>query len=403
MKIVVAHNFYQQPGGEDQVFAAETELLESYGHKPVRFIMHNDEIDGMNRVQLAIKTTWNRDSAARLGEVVKEHKPDVVHFHNTFPLISPAAYSAARKGGAAVVQTLHNFRMLCPNAVFFREGKICESCLGKAIPLPGVLHRCYRGSLAASAMCATTLTAHRALGTWKNAVDLYITPSESARRKFIEGGLPAEKIVVKPHFLPTDPGVGTGDGNYAVFVGRLSFEKGIETLLAAWKELRARLPLKIIGDGPLADEVRDAVMTDPRIEWLGRKSLNEIYDIVGRAKMLIFPSQCYETFGRVAIEAYARGTPVVATDHGAMADVVDQGRTGLRFAPGSPRDLADRVQELLDQPARLAHMREQARREFETKYTAPSNYERLMRIYEDAIARSARISLPLPVLRERAG
>jgi glycosyltransferase involved in cell wall biosynthesis len=388
MKIIVAHNFYQQPGGEDQVFAAETELLESYGHKPVRFIMHNDEIDGMSRISLALKTTWNRASKQKLAEVIADVKPDVVHFHNTFPLISPAAYAAAREGGAAVVQTLHNFRLLCPNAVFFRDGKVCEDCLHKKMKLPGVINKCYRGSFAASAMCATSVAIHNLAGTWRNAVDLYITPSESAKRKFVEGGLPTEKIVVKPHFLPTDPGVGTGDGDYAVFVGRLSFEKGVETLLAAWEKLAANCPLKIIGDGPLGPQVEAAVKGDPRIEWLGRKSLNEIYDMVGRAKMLIFPSQCYETFGRVAIEAYARGTPVVATDHGAMADVVDQNRTGLRFAPGSAQDLADRVQQLLDQPELLARMRVQARREFEMKYTAPANYERLMRIYEDAIARA---------------
>jgi glycosyltransferase involved in cell wall biosynthesis len=388
VKIIVAHNFYQQPGGEDQVFAAETELLESYGHKPVRFIMHNDEIDGMSRISLAMKTTWNRQSKAKLADVIRDVKPDIVHFHNTFPLISPSAYAAAREGGAAVVQTLHNFRLLCPNAVFFRDGKVCEDCLHKKSKLPGVINKCYRGSFAASAMCATSLTIHNLAGTWRNAVDTYITPSESAKRKFVEGGLPAEKIVVKPHFLPSDPGIGAGDGDYAVFVGRLSFEKGIETLLAAWEKLAANCPLKIIGDGPLASQVQSAVARDPRIEWLGRKSLNEIYEIVGRAKMLIFPSQCYETFGRVAIEAYARGTPVVATDHGAMADVVDQGRTGLRFAPGSPQDLADRVQQLLDEPSLLARMRVQARREFETKYTAPANYERLMRIYENAISRA---------------
>jgi glycosyltransferase involved in cell wall biosynthesis len=295
------------------------------------------------------------------------------------------------------VQTLHNFRLLCPNAVFFRDGKVCEDCLHKKMKLPGVINKCYRGSFAASAMCATSVAVHNLAGTWRNAVDLYITPSESAKRKFVEGGLPAEKIVVKPHFLPTDPGVGPGDGDYAVFVGRLSFEKGVETLLAAWEKLAANCPLKIIGDGPLGPKVEAAVKADPRIEWLGRKSLNEIYDIVGRAKMLIFPSQCYETFGRVAIEAYARGTPVVATDHGAMADVVDQNRTGLRFAPGSPQDLADRVQQLLDQPALLANMRVQARREFETKYTAPANYERLMRIYDDAIAR-AHGTVAAPVL-----
>ena len=151
MKIIVAHNFYQQPGGEDQVFAAETELLETYGHKPVRFIMHNDEIDGMSRIALAMKTTWNRSSKQKLADVIADVKPDIVHFHNTFPLISPAAYSAVGSQGAAVVQTLHNFRLLCANSLLFRDGKPCEECLGRAIPLPAVRHKCYRESRLATA------------------------------------------------------------------------------------------------------------------------------------------------------------------------------------------------------------------------------------------------------------
>ena len=276
--------------------------------------------------------------------------------------------------------------MLCPGANFYRDGKVCEDCLHKSLPLGGVKHKCYRDSTAASAATATMLSFHRLIGTWNNAIDAYITPTSFARGKFIEGGLPPQKIVVKPNFVHPDPGVGAGGGGYAIYVGRLSHEKGLDTLLAGWKILGGDLPLKIVGDGPLADDVRSAVANNPAIEWLGRRDLDEVYDLIGHAELLIMPSNCYETFGRVAAEAYAKGTPVIASDHGAPADIVDHGRTGLRFTPGDGADLAAKVREALADRNKLAEMRRAARAEFEAKYTGPRNHEMLMAVYQQARA-----------------
>ncbi|HEX4125756.1 MAG TPA: glycosyltransferase family 4 protein [Tepidisphaeraceae bacterium] len=385
MKVLVAHNFYQQPGGEDQVFDAEVALLRRFGHDARRFVMHNDAVDGMGRIALVRATIWNRRTYRDLREQVRTERPDVVHFHNTFPLISPAAYSAARAGGAAVVQTLHNFRLLCPGALLYRDGKVCEECIGRTVPWPGVAHKCYRHSAPASATVAVSLTVHRAVGTFDNAVDLYIAPTESARRKFVQGGLPENKIFVKPNFVDPDPGPGEGNGGYAVFVARLSHEKGLHTLLSAWEKLGARVPLKIIGDGPLAGEVAAAAERFEHIEWRGHQPLADVYDIIGRAKFCIFPSECYETFGRVVVEAFSKGTPVIASRLGAMADLVDHGRTGLLFNPGNAEDLAAQVRRLLNNPAVLDSMRREARAEYVSKYTGEANHRQLMKLYDLAL------------------
>jgi len=244
-----------------------------------------------------------------------------------------------------------------------------------------VVHKCYRGSRTATGVVAAALSVHRARGTYRDTVDLYIAPSESARAKFVAGGLPAEKLVVKPNFVDPDPDVGDGSGGYAVFVGRLSYEKGLDTLLAAWR-MSPGVPLKIIGDGPLAPLVREASATNPAIKWLGRLPPQQVYDVIGRAGFLVFPSPCYETFGRVAVEAFAKGTPVIASAHGGMADVVTHGRTGLLFAPGNPAALAAAVRHLLEIDPRS--MRDAARREYECKYTGDRNHEMLLAAYQRA-------------------
>jgi glycosyltransferase involved in cell wall biosynthesis len=313
---------------------------------------------------------------------VRTEKPQVVHFHNTFPLISPAAYYAVKAEGVPVVQTLHNYRLFCTNAYFFRDGSVCEDCFGKALPWPGVLHACYRDSRAASATVAAMLTSHRALQTWTKMVDTYIVLTEFERQKFIQGGLPAEKLTVKPHFVHPDPGVGEGSGHYALFIGRLSPEKGVDTLLSAWEYIKEEVCLKIVGDGPLAPRVAEVARRVPGVEWLGQQPLEEVYRLMGGAHVLVFPSELYETFGRVAIEAFAKGTPVVASRIGAVAEVVDHGRTGLHFRPGDPKDLAQRVEWALSHPVELARMRREARAEFEAKYTVDRNYQMIRRIYE---------------------
>jgi len=384
--VLLSHNHYQQPGGEDQVFAAEGDLLEKRGHQVLRYTAHNDRIARMSRLALAKTTVWNSEAYREVRALIRRERPQVAHFHNTFPLISPAAYHAARAEGVPVVQTLHNYRLLCPNALFFREGRVCEDCLGKTVPWPGVVHACYRESRTASGTVAAMLTAHRVRGTWKETPDVYVALTEFARQKFIQGGLPAEKIVVKPNFLSHDPGAGEGRGDYFLFVGRLSREKGVDTLLSAWERLGKGFRLKVVGDGPLAPEVARAAERISGVEWLGRQTGDQVLGLMKDARALLFPSVWYEGFPMVFVEAYAVGLPMIASDLGSMSSLVDPGRTGLHFHPSDSRDLASQVEWASRNPEKLGRMRAAARTEFETRYTASQNYRLLMDIYERAMA-----------------
>lgn len=382
MRILSVHNRYQIRGGEDECYEAEVSLLREKGHDVSLYEENNDRVAELSKVQLATKTIWSHESYQTVRQQLSQHPYDVMHVQNFFPLISPSVYYAARAAKVPIVQTLHNYRLLCSNALFFRGGKVCEDCLGKLIPYPGVQHGCYRENRVATAGVATSLTLHRLVQTWTKTVDLYVALTEFARQKFIQGGLPAEKIVVKPHFIHPDPEPGSGSGNYALFVGRLSVEKGLDTLLQAWETLGNHIPLKIIGDGPLSDRVQAVAAQFPNIEWVGRKPLAEVYSLMGEATFLVFPSQWYETFGRVAVEAFAKGTPVIAANIGAIAELVDAGRTGLHFRPGDPDDLIDQVKWVLAHPEQLGQMRRAARAEFEAKYTVGGNYQELINIYK---------------------
>lgn len=382
MHILSIHNNYQIRGGEDESRESEEHLLREMGHQVDAYEEHNDRVAEQGGAQLALRTVWCREAHQTVKQQLRKSTYDVVHVQNFFPLISPSVYYAAKAEKVPVVQTLRNYRLLCPNALFFRDGHVCEDCLGKFVPYPGVLHSCYRGNRAASGATATMLTVHRAKGTWTNMVDAYIALTEFARQKFIEGGIPAEKIVVKPNFIHPHPSPGEGRGGYALYVGRLSMEKGLDTLLAAWENHRTQMPLKIVGDGPLAPQVAEITKRLPQVEWLGRKPMTEVHVLMGEAMALIFPSKWYETFGRVAVEAFAKGTPVIAAHIGAIAELVDHSRTGLHFCPGDSVDLAAQVEWLLAHPKELAQMRREARAEFEAKYTAQQNYRKLIEIYE---------------------
>jgi glycosyltransferase involved in cell wall biosynthesis len=238
------------------------------------------------------------------------------------------------------------------------------------------------------------IAAHRLMGTWRNAVDAYIALSEFSRRKFLEGGLPADKIAVKSNFAYPEPGTGAGNGGYAVYVGRLSAEKGVETLLRAWQSLGKAVPLTIAGDGPLAPAVQEAAAQNAAIQWLQGVSHENVYDLIGAAAFLILPSQCYEgALPRVVIEAFAKGTPVVVSRLGAMAEIVDDRRNGLRFDPGNPEDLAAKVRCLFLDSSALKQMRRAARETFDQNFTADANHEVLMAIYARAVDRYSRHDL----------
>ena len=317
MKIITLHNYYQQQGGEDVVFEGESALLTRNSHLVKMFCRHNNLIKNMSPLAVAAATIYSRGSYARVRREIREWRPAIAHFHNTFPLISPAAYKAAGDERAAVVQTLHNYRLLCPGALFYRDHHVCEECLGKAVPYPGILHGCYRGNRLATAGVAAMLATHRILRTWHKRVDMYIALTRFARRKFIEGGLPADRIALKPNFVHPDPGPGQGRGGYALFVGRLSEEKGVKILMTAWERLGGAVPLKIVGDGPLKEDVSNFAARFPKVAYLGRKQLHQVHELMGEAYVLVFPSTWYETFGLVAIESFARATPVISSYLGA--------------------------------------------------------------------------------------
>ena len=385
MKILLAHNQYQQPGGEDQSVSAEIAMLEAFGHEVIQYRIHNDSIKEMSSLGIAARTIWNQTSFREVRELIRTHRPDIAHFNNTFPLISPAAYYAAQAEGVPVIQTLRNYRLMCPSAFFLRNQQVCEACLGRVIAWPAVLHRCYRQSRSATAVVAFMLTTHRLVRTWRNAVDVYIALTNFGRDTYIRGGLPEEKIVIKPNFVFPDPGPGNGQGGYAIFVGRLSEEKGIQLLLNAWSRLKKEIPLKIVGSGPLEPLVREAASRDPRIECIGHMPSGQVANLVGEASFLVFPSLWYEGMPRTIIEAFAKGTPVIGSKLGAMQDLISHDRTGFHFQPGNASELASLVDSVWGNLARLEPMRLAARIEYENHYSYESNHERLINIYQQAM------------------
>jgi glycosyltransferase involved in cell wall biosynthesis len=387
MRVLMAHNAYQQRGGEDESTAMETALLRAHGNEVQSFEADNREIDSGSAALTGVRAVWNLAEARRMTRTIKAFRPDVVHVQNFFPLLSPAIHHAAYACGVPVVQSLRNYRLLCVNGLFFRNGRPCERCLASSVPYPGIRHACYRKSRLASAAVAAMITAHRSLRTWERRVAMFIALSEFAREKFVEAGFPSERITVKPNFVYPDPGVGSGRGGYALFVGRLSAEKGLRTLLEAWTAYAPALPLKIVGDGPEIGVVDAHVRAHSNIEHLGRLPLSEVYQLMANATLLVFPSEWYETFGRVAIEAFAHGTPVVAANIGAIRELVDEGRTGALFQPGNAASLAEAVARVLRGLESGERARARAREVFEARYTADENYAALVRIYDAARTR----------------
>jgi glycosyltransferase involved in cell wall biosynthesis len=384
VRILTVHNYYQQPGGEDAVFEAEARVLREHGHEVLQCTEHNRQIDGggpIGRLALAVDTVWSRQSHAKLTRTLAEFRPDVAHFHNTFPLVSPSSYYACRAAGVPVVQTLHNYRLGCPKATYYRNSRVCEDCRGKAVPWPGIVHACYHGSRSTTAVIAAMSAVHRFAGTWSGRVDAYIALSEFARAKFVQHGLPAEKVLVKGNFLDPDPGPGGHAGNFFLFAGRLTAEKGVHLLLTAWSQLADGVPLKIVGDGPLAGWVAEVTRGQRTVQWLGRQSPGDVHELMGQAAAVLVPSAWYEPFGLVAIEAFAKGAPVIAAGIGALPEIVEHGQTGLLHPANDPAALAEQVTWAWRYQDKLAVMGRQARQVFEQRYTRQQNYRRILEIY----------------------
>lgn len=385
MRVLLCHNSYRFRGGEDHVFEDEKWMLENGGHEVATFQCCNSVLEKTSYVKAAVDTVWNRQSYREMDDKVRRFKPDVVHFHNTFPVLSPSVYYAARRHDVPVIQTLHNYRIICPGSTMFRDGSRCTSCVGSAMPWQAIRHQCYRG-LGPSVASATMLAAHRAMGTWRKTVNTYIALTDFSRNSFVAGGIPAERIRVKPNFVRPDPGIGNGDGGYMVFVGRLVEEKGLRVLLEAWKSSTDLPQLKIIGEGPMQEAVTMAQNSGAPIESLGQLPHEEVQKLIAGATGLVFPSIWHETFGRSIIEAYSSGTPVIASDLPPMNQLVHDQETGLLFAPDDPCSLVSCVRRLHDDGELRVQLRHAARAEFVGKYTAKRNLELLLAIYEGAAA-----------------
>lgn len=377
MRILVAHNAYRQRGGEDVVVDAECAMLEARGHTVMRYGRDNHEIRSGRAWQHALDSVWSQKTVREIGTCIQRFCPDVVHVHNTLPLISPAIYWAAARAGVPVVQTLHNYRLLCPQGMFLRNEEICTDCSGK-LPWRGVMHRCYRDSTPQSAVVAGTLAVHRAIGTWKEKIDCYIALSDTCKSLFVAGGLPEHKIVVKPNFVPdTPPPRSDTKRTGFLFVGRLSPEKGVRVLLEAATRVRG-LRIKIAGTGPLVGDV--IAHTD--VEWLGQLAPEDVRAAMRSALAVIVPSVWHETFGMVAIEAYACGTPVIASRIGSLAQIVDDGETGFLCTPGDPAALASAMQSLHADSSRAASLGRRAWGKYQKEFSEGANAEYLTNIYK---------------------
>jgi glycosyltransferase involved in cell wall biosynthesis len=370
--------------------AQERELLERKGHQVICYCRHNDEAksySGVKQLGLLKQLLWAQDTQREIGTLLSRERPHLVHIHNTFMMVSPSIFAACFEARVPVVQTLHNYRLLCPGGTFFRNGKTCHECVEHGL-WRSLRYGCYHQSRAETGAIALMLAVHRGLGTWAHTVNCYIALTEFARGRFILGGLPPEKVVVKPNFVSLDPGKKEGGGEYALFVGRLSGEKGLGTLLGAWKYLHYRVPLVLIGDGPMGPQLRAEMEScgASNVTFRGHVSREEGLAAMKGARFLILPSDCYENFPLSIAEAFSCGTPVICSRLGAMEEIVQDGRTGLHFTPGDPRDLAAKVEWAWMRPDVIEKMGHEARSEYESKYTPEINYQLLMSIYEHALA-----------------
>ncbi|MEO0128306.1 MAG: glycosyltransferase family 4 protein [candidate division WOR-3 bacterium] len=385
--IFLIHNYYQSyaPSGEDNVFREDEKLLRSKGHKITLWTRHSDIINEYSltkKIALTWQISWSSESYKAIEQLIKQNKPDIIHICNTFPLISPSVYYACNKYQVPVVQTIQNYRLFCSAGTFFRNNSICEECLEKG-EFQAIRHRCYRGSRIHTLPIVFMQKIHKLMKTWLKYVHIFMPATEFSRQKLIQGGIPAERIMVKPNFFLNMPEPSFEIGDYVVFLGRLSVEKGIRTLLSAWNKLQD-IPLKIIGDGNLRQEVISATKSNPAIEFLGFRSNEECIEILKKSMFMVMPSEWYEGFPMTIREAFACGKPVVASRMGAMAEIINDSITGLLFNPGDPSDLALKVRWLVEHKDFIVSMGKSARSEFETKYTAEKNYEILMNIYKRA-------------------
>lgn len=387
LSVLVIHNQYQQPGGEDVVVRAEVDLLRGAGHRVLQFTQNNATLANctpLDKAALFFTTTWNPTAYSAIRTLIEKERPDLAHCHNLLPQVSPAAYYACQSAGVPVVQTLHNYRLFCPAGTFFHNGQVCQECTRSLAY--AVKRGCYRSSRLETATVAMMLEFHRLRRTWTSSVNAYIALTEFSRNFFITLGLPDKNIHVKPNFLSHDPGQRSSPGSYALFVGRLSPEKGALEMLRTWLHL-PHIPLVVVGDGPLYRDASQMVRRSgsTHIRLLGRRSVEDTKAQMKGARFLVFPSRWYEPFGMALLEAAAAGVPAIAARIAGVPELVIEDKTGLLFDLQKADDLASKANWAWSHPAEMEAMGSAARQLYLQNFTAEKNYESLLNVYRSAV------------------
>lgn len=386
-KVLLVHNYYQLPGGEDTVVANEKKLLEEHGHEVLLYTRHNSELKTekwWQKLLLPFSTIFNVRTYREIRQLIKQERIDIVHVHNTLNLISPAVYYAAVGCRVPVVQTMHNFRLLCPGAVFYRDGQICEECLTKGFGC-ALKHKCYRGSFAQTLACVLSTLIHRATGIYGKLN--YICLTEFNREKLLHlKQIRQEQIYIKPNFVESMQRFCPAEQreNRMIFVGRLEKLKGVDLLLEAWRLLGEDAPeLLLCGTGPLdqwcADYIRE---NNLHVTMAGFVPNEEVRRQIGISRALILPTQCYETFPMTIAEAYAAGTPVITGNMGNAGNLVEEGKTGLHYSYNDPQAMVDAVKTFFN--CSTSEWYENARETYEGFYYPEANYDMLQEIYKVA-------------------
>jgi glycosyltransferase involved in cell wall biosynthesis len=379
VRILQVHTAYRETGGEDQVVSTERRLLRDAGHDVVTYTATNPK--GPTAAAAFAAAPLNPAASRRLVHAAESFQPDIAHVHNTWFALSPMAVTALHRSGVPVVMSLHNYRLVCAAATLFRDQAPCVDCVGTH-PWHAVRHRCYRDSAPQSAVAATTIALHARRRTWHRDVDRFLALTEFGRQQMVDGGLPGERITVKSNSVD-DPGPRNqppSASNDVLFVGRLSEEKGIRTLLRAWSDQRSDLRLRVIGTGPLEPELHQH--RDPSIEFLGALPGHQVLTTLLTARALVFPSISFEGQGLVALEAAAAGLPVIHSDLGAMAGLFEPSSDDLRFPAGDVGALARRIEGLADDQV-VDTSGSLTRQRFEERYTHAQALRRLEAVYHD--------------------
>jgi len=392
MKILLVHNRYRSgsPSGENRVVDQEGEALAALGHEVVRFGPSSDEIEQWSlakKASLPARAIWSREAYRDLKAALREHRPDVVHVHNTFPLISPAVLYACRDARAPVVATIHNYRLGCAAGTFFRSGAVCHDCT-RGLPIRAVVHGCYRGSAVATVPRAVELSLHRQ--AWRSLVSAYIFISASERDLLSGLDLAPDRVFVRHNLIPHRSRPSTARTPTVVYAGRLEETKGIRVLMAGWDRYRGNsadpaLNLVIVGGGSLGDEVTAWASALPSVQMTGTVSGDRCAELISQARAVLLPSSWEETFGLVAVEAMAAGVPPIAAGHGSFTELITPGVDGVLFNPGDPAALALAIADVERNPERYEVYGDQARKTYEARFDPQRSIEELLGIYRFAI------------------